>query len=146
MELPIPFIGWFYAIVCGVVVATGAGIFAFLYASGRLRIRYDNYSVWNDVLLLALWVIGLAGGVGVIETREWSRWVLGLFCWALIALTLLSSGTRLYQLMKLGDQVSMREFVVATISVLCMAVPIVVFCAATIITLRGSAAANALAG
>ncbi len=146
MELPIPFIGWFYAIVCGVVVATGAGIFALLYTSGRLRIRYDNYSVWNDVLLLALWVIGLAGGVGVIETREWSRWVLGLFCWALIAPTLLSSGPRLYQLMKLGDQVSMREFVVATISVLCMAVPIVVFCAATIITLRGSAAANALAG
>lgn len=146
MELPIPFIGWFYAIVCGVVVSIGAGIFGFLYTSGRLRLRYDNYSVWNDILLLALWTIGLAGGVGVIETREWSRWVLELFCWALIALTLLSAGTRIYQVMRLGDQVSMREFIIATMSVLLMAIPIVVFCAATIITLRGSAAANALAG
>ena len=40
----------------------------------------------------------------------------------------------------------LRDFVVATISVICMAVPIVVFCAATVITLRSSAAANTLAG
>ncbi len=146
MELPVPFIGWFYALGCGVVVAIGTAIFGFLYASGRLKVRYDQYSVWNDVLLLALWLIGLIGGIGVIETREWSRWVLELFCWALVALTLLSSGTRIYQLLKMGDQVPMRDFVVATISVICMAVPIVVFCAATVITLRSSAAANTLAG
>lgn len=146
MELPIPFIGWFYALASGIVVAIGAAIFGFLYTTGRLKMRYEQYSVWNDVLLLGLWTVGLVGGIGVIETREWSRWVLEFFCWALVALTLLSSGTRIYQLMKMGDQVPMRDFVVATISVLCMAVPIVVFCAATVITLRSSAAANALTG
>lgn len=146
MELPIPFIGWFYALASGVVVAIGLAIFGFLYSSGRLRMRYDQYSVWNDVLLLGLWMTGLIGGIGVIETREWSRWVLEFFCWALVALTLLSAGSRIYQLLKMGDQVSMRDFVVATISVLCMAIPIVVFCAATVITLRSSAAANTLTG
>src|SRR5258706_16297014 len=69
-----------------------------LIRAGDLERRYLSYSIWNDLLLAAIWVLGLAGGIGVIRLQPWGRYLLELFCWALIGLLFLSAASRLFAL------------------------------------------------
>ena len=46
----------------------------------------------DDSLLFGIWILGLAGGIGVLLDKAWSRPVLELFCWVLMVLLLLSAG------------------------------------------------------
>ena len=108
--LPLDFIGWFYAIACGLVILFGLGVFAWLYATGNIKSRYKEYSILNDVMLLMIWVIGFGGALGVLDRSQWGQFLLQLFCWMLIALVVLSAASRMYTVYKLGHDVSQREW------------------------------------
>lgn len=138
--LDLDFIGWFYAIACGLVILFGLGVFAWLYATGTLKSRYKEYSILNDVMLLMIWVVGFAGALGVVDRSQWGQFLLQLFCWMLIALVVLSSASRLYTVYKLGQNVTQRDWMQMFIGVTLFALPVVLFCVATIFTLRSDAA------
>jgi hypothetical protein len=138
--LDLDFIGWFYAIACGLVILFGLGVFAWLYATGTIKSRYKEYSILNDVMLLMIWVVGFAGALGVVDRSQWGQFLLQLFCWMLIALVVLSSASRLYTVYKLGQNVTQRDWMQMFIGVTLFALPVVLFCVATIFTLRSDAA------
>ena len=47
---------------------------------------------WSFPLtLFGIWILGFAGGVGLLLGKSWSRVALELFCWALIMLVLMAS-------------------------------------------------------
>src|SRR6267142_653500 len=98
MELSLAFIGWFFTLASAGALALGAALIWMLATAGDLQRRYLSYSIWNDLLLAAIWVLGLAGGIGVIRLQPLGRYLLELFCWALIVLLFLSSASRLYAL------------------------------------------------
>src|SRR5450759_3234153 len=100
--LSLEFIGWFYTIACALAIAAGAVILLFLQVGNQLATRYKNYSIWNDIMLMVIWAIGLGGGIGVLDRSAWGQFLLQLFCWMLIALVSTSGATRLYTLRKLG--------------------------------------------
>jgi hypothetical protein len=132
----VDFIGWFYTVACSVAIAVGGAIFAFLYISGQLRSRYKDYSIWNDVMLMVIWAIGLAGALLVLDRSQWGLFLLQLFCWMLIALVSTSGATRLYTLKKLHKGLLPRDWMHSLIGVVLVVLPIVLFCLGTIMSLR----------
>jgi len=67
VELPLAFIGWFFTLFSiGALLLGGVLVIALVRAGDRQR-QYLTFSFWNDVLLAGVWVMGLAGGVGVIR-------------------------------------------------------------------------------
>ncbi|OGA29965.1 MAG: hypothetical protein A3I01_08050 [Betaproteobacteria bacterium RIFCSPLOWO2_02_FULL_65_24] len=139
------FIGWFYTLVCAVAIAAGAAIMLFLHSTGRLQTRYKQYSIWNDIMLMVIWMIGLAGGVGVLDLSQWGQFLLQLFCWMLIALVTTSAASRLYAAHRLSKKITIspREWRGTIIGLTLMVVPIVLFCLATIASLRTEEARRA---
>jgi hypothetical protein len=134
VTLPLGFVGWFYAMFSALVLLVGAALIASLHRSGELARRQLERSVVNDAALFGIWIFGLAGGIGVIRLEPWGRDVLEFFCWALIVLVMLSGGTRLRALKKVATEPVNWFTAVAGVAV--VVVPIVLLCAATIITLR----------
>ena len=132
------FLGWFYTLACAVAIAAGVAIMLHLHYSGMLKVRYKDYSIWNDIMLTVIWAIGLAGGVLVLDRSQWGQFLLQLFCWMLIALVCTSSATRLYTLQKLRKHmpISPQEFRTTIMGVVLVVVPIVLFALATIGSLR----------
>jgi hypothetical protein len=130
------FIGWFYTLVCSAAIAAGIAIFAFLHSRGQLTVRYKDYSIWNDVMLMVIWAIGLVGSLGVLDRSMWGQMLLQLFCWMLIALVCTSGATRLYTLKKLGRGLTQADWTHIIVGVLVLIIPIVVFCLATILSLK----------
>ncbi len=78
MELSLAFIGWFFSLICAGALALGAALIAIMARAGDLERRYLGYSVWNDLLLAAIWALGLAGGIGVLRLAPWGRYLLEL--------------------------------------------------------------------
>jgi len=109
MELSLAFIGWFFSLICAGALALGAALIAIMARAGDLERRYLGYSVWNDLLLAAIWALGLAGGIGVLRLQPWGRYLLELFCWALIVLAPLSAASRLYALRRPRPDSKARE-------------------------------------
>ena len=91
----------------------------------------------------AIWVLGLAGGVGVLRAEPWGRYLTELFCWALIVLVLLSAATRLYALRQEATQGAPVNWLGAIAGVTLILVPVLAICAATIVTLRSPEAMKA---
>jgi len=137
------FIGWFYATACGIVILFGLAVFALLYARGTIKERYKDYNILNDVMLLMIWVIGFGGAIGVIDRSQWGQFLLQLFCWMLMALVVLSASSRMYTVHKLGQGVTRKDWIQMFISVTLFVLPIMVFCIATILSLRTEAARSA---
>jgi hypothetical protein len=136
----IDFIGWFYTLACAAVIAAGAAIMLFLYARGLLATRYKDYSIWNDIMLMVIWAIGLGGSIGVLDRDPWGLWMLQLFCWMLIVLAMTSAASRLYALKKLGGALSRGDWIHILAGVGLVVVPIVLFSLATIVSLRSDEA------
>lgn len=132
------FLGWFYTLACAVAIAAGVAIMLHLHYSGMLKVRYKDYSIWNDIMLTVIWAIGLAGGALVLDRSQWGQFLLQLFCWMLIALVGTSSASRLYALHRLRKKlpISPQEFRATIMGVILVAVPIVLFALATIGSLR----------
>ena len=143
MELSLAFIGWFFALASAGALALGGALIWMLATAGDLQRRYLSYSIWNDLLLAAIWVLGLAGGIGVIRLQPWGRYLLELFCWALIVLLFLSSASRLYALKRPDPGQPPVNWFGAIAGVTLILIPVLAICAATIVTLRSTEAMKA---
>jgi hypothetical protein len=143
MELSLTFIGWFFTLIPAAALLLGAGLIFILATAGDLQRRYLGYSIWNDLVLAAIWVLGLAGGIGVLRLEPWGRYLTELFCWALIVLVLLSAATRLYALRQEANQGAPVNWLGAITGVTLILIPVLAICAATIVTLRSPDAMKA---
>jgi len=143
VELSLAFIGWFFTLTSAGALVLSVVLIATLLKAGDLSRRYLSYSFWNDLVLGAIWVLGLAGGIGVIRLQPWGRYLLELFCWALIVLVLLSAATRLYALRQPEPGAPPANWLGAIAGVTLIVLPLVAICAATIVTLRSPEALKA---
>jgi hypothetical protein len=143
VELPLAFIGWFFTLASAGALVLGAALIVILATAGDLQQRYLAYSIWNDLVLAAIWVLGLAGGIGVIRLQPWGRYLLELFCWALIVLLLLSAATRLYALRQPHPGAPPVNWLGAIAGITLILIPALAICAATIVTLRSPEAMKA---
>ena len=143
MELPLGFIGWFFTLFSAAALVLGAVLILALARESDQRRQFLTFSFWNDVLLAGIWVMGLAGGIGVIRLEPWGRYVLELFCWALIVLMLLSAASRLHALHRSGPGDPPVNWLGAISGVTLIVLPLLAICAATIVTLRSPEALKA---
>ena len=143
MELSLAFIGWFFTVISAGALVLGAVLILALVRSGDLQRRYLSYSWVNDLVLASIWVLGLAGGIGVIRLQPWGRYLLELFCWALMVLLLLSAASRLYAIKQSSTQDEPANWVGAIAGVTLIMIPVIAICAATIVTLRSPEAMKA---
>ena len=144
MELSLAFIGWFFTLTSAGALVLGAALITMIASAGDLQRRYLSYSIWNDLVLAAIWVLGLAGGIGVIRLQPWGRYLLELFCWALIVLLPLSAASRLYALRQQPDPGQSRvNWLGAIAGITLILIPVLAICAATIVTLRSPEAMKA---
>lgn len=136
--LPLAFIGWFFAIVSFAALALGVLLLHQLLRSGKIPHEYLQTRIIGDFALLVVWLIGLASAFGLLNGYFWGRIGLEYFCWVLIALTLLSGGTRLaaYRRHPQGEGLTARGWVLAVAGVMLVALPLVALCGVTILTLR----------
>ena len=140
--LPLAFIGWFFAIVCFAALAVGILLLHQLFRSGKIPPGYSQSRVIGDIALLLVWLIGLVSTFGLLNGFSWGRIGLEYFCLVLIALTLLSGGTRLaaYGRHPPGQGLTRRGWIIAVAGVMLVALPLVALCGVTILTLRSDAA------
>jgi len=136
--LSLPLVGWLYVTACAAALGLGIWLTVGLHFSGEEARRQLAERVLDDSLLFAIWIMGLAGGIGVLLEKSWSRWLLELFCWVLIVLVCLSSFSRW------RAAPPPRGFL--AVSMALFALPLAAFCIATILTLRSETAQRVLAG
>ena len=130
-SLPLPVIGWLFTIVCIAALLIGGWLIIGMHYSGEGARRHLASRVLDDSLLFGIWILGLAGGIGILLEKAWSAPVLELFCWTLIILVLLSAWGRL--------RAAAPPRATLALSLALFAIPIVAICAATILTLRSDA-------
>jgi hypothetical protein len=137
--LPLVFIGWFFAIASFAALALGIVLLHQLFRSGKIPAEYLQSRIISDIALLLVWLIGLASSFGLLNGYSWGRIGLEYFCWVLIALTLLSGGTRLasYRRHGQGQGLTPRGWVIAVAGVMLVALPLIALCGVAIRTLRG---------
>jgi len=145
LQLPLALIGWLFTLVSIAALALSVVLIGALLKSGAHGQRMLSYSFVNDFVLAGIWVLGLAGGIGVLKLAPWGRYLLELFCWALIVLAPLSAATRMYAL-KQGEHDAPVNWLGAIAGVILVIVPILVICAATIVTLRSPEAQRLFGG
>ncbi len=143
MDLSLAFIGWFFTLICAGALVLGTALIAIMVRAGDLQRRYLGYSIWNDLMLAAIWVLGLAGGIGVLRLQPWGRYLVELFCWVLIVLALLSAASRLYALKQPGPDAPPVNWLGAIGGITLVLIPLLAICAATIVTLRSPEAMKA---
>ena len=131
-------VGWLFAVGCGLAIVMGAWIIMNLHRAGEGERRHLASRVLDDSLLFGIWILGLAGGVGVLLEKSWSRWVLELFCWTLMILTFLSAWNRW--------RAAPPPRGMLLISLILFLFPLIAISVATILTLRGEVALRVLAG
>ena len=141
MELPLAFIGWFFTLTSAAALVLGSALIFMLVRAGGEHRRQLTYSFVNDVMLAAVWVLGLFGGIGVIRLQPWGRYLLELFCWSLIVLLILSAVSRIYALRR--PEAQPVNWVGAIAGITLILIPAIAICAATIITLRSPEALKA---
>jgi len=140
--LPLAFIGWFFAIASFAALAIGMLLLHQLFRSGKIPPEYLQSRIISDFALLLVWLIGLVSAFGLLNGYPWGRVGLEYFCWVLIALTLLSGGTRLAACRRQaqGERLTQRGWVVAVAGVMLVALPLIALCGVTILSLRSDQA------
>jgi hypothetical protein len=134
--LSLDLIGWLYALLCGGAILLGAWIIVAVHLRGDRAALAAR--VVEDTILFGIWTLGLAGGVGVLLGRGWSRPVLELFCWAFSVLLLMNAWSRWR-----AAPPPRQRF---TLSLVLFVAPVLAFTGATILTLRSETALRLLAG
>jgi len=135
--LNLAWIGWIFTAVSGMALLLGMLIAGLQYGNAESRERARK-RVLDDLLLFAIWLLGLAGGVGVLLEKAWSRPTLELFCWTLMVLLLMSCWSRLRAM---PPPRHLRAIQAAL-----FVMPIIAICMATIVTLRSEGALRVLSG
>lgn len=136
MLLPLHLIGWLYTLVCGAALGAGAWIVIAVHLRGERRELAAR--VLDDTILFGIWLMGFAGGLGILFGWQWGRALLELFCWALAALLLLSAWSRW--------RAASPPRTALALSLALFLVPALAVLGATIVTLRSEPAAPAIAG
>ena len=72
-ELSIIFVGWFFSAISLVVLTVGGMMLMHLYKTGRLSGAYLQERGAQEIVLIAIWLVGLAAGAGVIYHHDWSQ-------------------------------------------------------------------------
>lgn len=140
LSLPLPVIGWVYALLCAGALLLGAWIVIALHLQGEGARRHLARNVLGDSLLFGIWILGLAGGIGVLLLKPWSRPLLELFCWVLGAMTLFSA----YGWLRGAAAGEGRPALMLSLAL--FAGSVLALCGATIVTLRSPEALRALSG
>jgi hypothetical protein len=136
--LNLQLIGWLYAAGCALALGLGVWIVLMLHYGGEGARKPLAARILEDFFLFAIWSLGLAGGIGVLLEKSWSLWVLELFCWTLVILSLLSGYSRW--------RATPPPRGMLLVSLVLFIVPLVVFCLSTIATLRSETAQRVLTG
>lgn len=136
MDISLLFIGWFYTILS--VLALGAGV----YIVKALRRQGHRRLGLLDSLLFGVWVLGLAGGMGILLHSPWGVKALEYFCWALIVLMSLSLAQRLGDVRRAARERHVN-WIGALAGMLMVALPVYFLCYMTISTLRSEATRTA---
>lgn len=136
--LPLPVIGWLFTVCSAAALLLGAWLVIGVHFSGEPARQELARRVIDDAVLFGIWILGLAGGIGVLLHKAWSRPALEFFCWVLIVLALLAAYSR-YRAAP-----PPRNGLV--LSLVLFLVPLLAVCGATILTLRSETALRTLAG
>jgi len=136
--LDISLIGWLFSIVSGLALAFGSWLIVVIHFRDEIARKELAARVLDDSLLFGIWILGLAGGIGVLLDKSWSRPVLELFCWVLMILLSLSAFNRW--------RAAPPPRGMLTLSLAMFVLPVVAVCVATILTLRGETALRILSG
>ena len=126
--LPLQLVGWAYTIVCALALLLGAWLVIGVHFSGEDARRHLASRVFDDTVLFGIWILGLAGGIGVVLGKSWSAVVLEFFCWVLMVLASMTAVSRF--------RAAAPPRVTLGLSLALFIVPVLAFCGATIYTLR----------
>ena len=126
--LPLPLLGWLYTLVCGSALVIGAWLVIGVHFSGDEARRQLASRVIDDAVLFGIWILGLAGGIGLVLGKSWSTLVLEFFCWVLMVLVSMTAVSRF--------RAATPPRITLGLSLLLFVVPVLAFCGATIYTLR----------
>lgn len=129
MDLSLLFIGWFYTILS--VLALGAGV----YIVKALRQQGRRQLGLLDTLLFGVWILGLAGGMGILLHSPWGLKALEYFCWALIVLMAMSMSQRLNDVRRSARERHVN-WLGALVGMMLVSLPIFFLAYATISALR----------
>ncbi len=136
--LNLSLIGWLFSIGSGLALAVGIWIVVGIHLHDETARKELAARVLDDTLLFGIWILGLAGGTGVLLDRSWSRPVLELFCWVLMVLLSLSAFNRW--------RAAPPPRGMLALSLALFLLPVIAICVATIVSLRGETALRVLAG
>ncbi len=136
--LNLSLIGWLFTIGSALALVLGGWLIAAIHLRDEAARKELAARVLDDTVLFGVWILGLAGGIGVLLDKSWSRPVLELFCWVLMVLVALSAFSRW--------RAAPRPRGLLALSLVLFVVPIAVVCVATILTLRGETALRVLSG
>lgn len=136
--LPLDVVGWLFTVCCSLALLLGAWLTIGARKMGGRATQELQKRLLDDFLLFSIWLLGLAGGIGVLVGKAWSRPALELFCWVLMILLAMSAMKRFRDMP--------RPRLVPGLSLVVFVAPVVAFCVATILTLRGETALRVLAG
>jgi len=126
--LPLQLIGWMYTLVCAIALLVGAWLVIGVHFSGPDARKQLASRVIDDAVLFGIWILGLAGGIGLVLGKSWSTLVLEFFCWVLMVLVSMTAVSRF--------RAATPPRITLGLSLLLFLVPVLAFCGATIYTLR----------
>ena len=126
--LPLPLLGWLYTLVCGSALVIGAWLVIGVHFSGHEARKQLASRVIDDAVLFGIWILGLAGGIGLVLGKSWSTLVLEFFCWVLMVLVSMTAVSRF--------RAAEPPRITLGLSLLLFVVPVLAFCGGTIYTLR----------
>ncbi len=135
--LSLDLIGWLFSVTSGIALVLGMLIMGMNYSHEATRSAARKRIV-EDVSLIVIWTLGLAGGVGVLLGKDWSRSALEFFCWTLMVLLLMSCWSWL--------RAAPRPRNMRAIQLALLVLPVLAICVATIYTLRSETAQRVLSG
>jgi hypothetical protein len=121
-------IGWIFTLLCALGLAAGAWLVIGVHRLGEDARRHLAARVAEDIVLFGIWVLGLAGGIGVLLGKDWGRALLEFFCWVLPVLAALAAVSRF--------RAAPPPRTTLALSLALFLVPIVALCGATIVALR----------
>ena len=126
--LPLPLVGWMYTVVCAFALLLGAWLVVGVHFSGDEARKQLATRVIDDAVLFGIWILGLAGGIGVVLGKSWSTLVLEFFCWVLIVLVSMTAVSRF--------RAATPPRIMLGLSLLLFVIPVLAFCGVSIYTLR----------
>lgn len=128
--LPLAVIGWLYAVGCGLALALGAWLVIGAHLAGEETRRQLAARVLDDTVLFGIWLMGLAGGVGLLLEKSWSYLMLELFCWVLTVLAAITALKHWHAAPPPRGRLAL--------SLVLFFVPLAALCAASILSLRAT--------